>query len=155
MITAVWISVGLVIVTLLMKEVRERKAINAVLRPDKAIQASSKFDIDDPVFRAALREVDEVAPNMPVAPPRDERDMTEAEKAEAREAEIKKARRAVAEKLASMWAATAITSAAGEYLLPNGSRVTYAQVAKRGWVAIVEEQLDNNPTSWRVGQLRP
>lgn len=38
------------------------------------------LDLDDPLIREALRELDALAPNMPVAPPRDERDWTEEER---------------------------------------------------------------------------
>jgi hypothetical protein len=154
MITAAWIAIGSVLVALLMQEVRERRALNAVLHP-KEIPAKSTFDLDDPVYRAALREVDEIAPNMPVAPPRDERDMTEAEKAIAQAAKLQRRRErlAVAEKLATMWAGTSVTSAAGQYLLPNGAYVSYEEVRRRGWVAITAEQLED-PATWRVYEYR-
>lgn len=86
--------------------------------------------------------------------------MTEAEKTAAqavREAMVAleavgKQRRVLleaAEKTAPMWAATAITTAVGEYLLPNGTHVSYEEVKRRGWVAIVAEQLaDSKTVSW-------
>lgn len=106
-----------------------------------------QLDMNDRDIRAALREIDEIAPNMPLAPPRSEIDMTEAEKVAAKAAAQQRAYHLAADAVASAWARNSVHDAAGNYLMPNGRSVSDEVVQCRGWIDIVEEELARPTTA--------